>query len=428
VPAGEFARTVSKGVSFVVPNSLKPVAQHGVMPGELFVALARGMVASAPIIFLILFTGGALSVLEATGAIHNALAILAKGDASRTIITVMVICVAMSLLGTLGVVTNSVVAFIPLGLLLAESMKLSKELGAGMIYLGTYAGFNMAVLNPATTGLAQRLAGLPMFSGMAFRACIYMAFLAATIIFLIVRIRSHRAQQAAQSLPISAAKETAAFSSSGRFNARQLGVMAIVVTCLAVFVYGASTRDWAETEMTAMFVVMAIAAGIVGGIESGKIADTFLLGCGRLVKGALVVGLARAIAIVLNDGKILDPIVNMLTGLLAPLDSTLAAIAMFLSSALVHVGISSGSGESAVLVPIFAPLGDTLHLTRQVTVLAVLLGEGFMNCFNPTSGVLMAVLATSGTPYLKWVRFITPLLLAWFVICIVAIVVGVAMQ
>lgn len=429
VPAGEFSRTVSNGVSLVVPNSLKAVPQHGVMPGEMFVALAKGMVDSAAIIFLILFTGGALAVLEATGAVRNALGMVARGDGARAHITVIVICVVFSLLGTLGVVTNSVVAFVPLGLLLAESMGLSKELGAGLIYLGTYAGFNTGILNPVTTGLTQRLAGLPMFSGMAFRVCIYIAFLIVTIVFLIVRIRAHQSQSplrsAAQSV---AAVQPSPMQPGGRLDLRQGVVVGIVVVCLSVFVYGSSTLHWAETEMVAMFLIMAIAAGAVSGIRPGKIADTFMQGCSGLVKGALVVGLARAISIVLSHGKILDTIVNTLAGWLAPLDSTMAAIAMFLSAALMHVGISSGSGESAVLIPIFAPLGDTLHLTRQVTVQAVLLGEGFMNCFNPTSGVLMAVLATSGIPYLKWVRFVAPLLVAWFVICIVAIAAGVAMH
>ncbi|KWH41169.1 YfcC family protein [Burkholderia stagnalis] len=428
VPSGEFSRTLSNGVSFVVPNSLKPVAQHGVMPGEMFVALAKGMTTSAPIIFLVLFTGGALAVLESTGAVRGALALVAQGDRARARITVVVICVIFSLLGTLGVVTNSVVAFVPLGLLLAESMQLPKEIGAGMIYLGTYAGFNTGILNPVTTGLSQRLAGLPMFSGMTFRVCIYVAFVVAAIVFLIARIRAHRMSGAAVSGQMPGAAGTLPPSPARRLDTRQLAVVGIVLVCLAVFVYGSSTRNWAETEMIAMFLVMAIAAGVASGIRPGAIADTFLHGCGGLVKGALVVGMARAISIVLGDGKILDPIVNTLTGMLAPLDSTMAAICMFLSAALMHVGISSGSGESAVLVPIFAPLGDTLHLTRQVTVQAVLLGEGFINCFNPTSGVLMAVLATSGIPYFKWVRFVMPLLVAWFVICIVAIAIGVAIH
>lgn len=427
VPSGEFSRTVSNGISFVVPNSLKPVAQHSVMPGEIFIALAKGMIASAPIIFLILFTGGALAVLEATGAVRSALAMATQGEA-RAHITVVVVCATFSLLGTLGVVTNSVVAFVPLGLLLAESMGLSTEIGVGLIYLGTYAGFNTGILNPVTTGFSQRLAGLPMFSGMTFRVCIYVAFVVATVIFLIVRIRAHQITGAAASVSIPEYRRTVPLSSPRRLGSRQIVVVGIVLICLSIFVYGSSTRQWAEQEMIAMFLIMAIASGAVCGIRPGKIADTFLQGCSGLVKGALVVGMARAISIVLSDGKILDTIVNMLAGLLAPLDSTMAAISMFLSAALIHVGISSGSGESAVLIPIFAPLGDTLHLTRQVTVQAVLLGEGFINCFNPTSGVLMAVLATSGIPYLKWVRFVMPLLFAWFAISIVAIATGVAMH
>ncbi|MDR0243441.1 MAG: YfcC family protein [Burkholderia sp.] len=426
VPSGEFARTVSNGIGFVVPNSLKPVAGHGVMPGEMFVALAKGMISSAPIIFLILFTGGALAVLESTGAVRSALALVKPG--ARAHWCVAIICCIFSLLGTLGVVTNSVVAFVPLGLLLAESMQLPKETGAGMIYLGTYAGFNTGILNPVTTGLSQRLAGLPMFSGMTFRVCVYVAFVAATIIFLVARIHACRTNDAAASGPAIPEARTLPPSSARRFDARQLAVIGIVVVCLAIFVYGSSTRNWAEIEMVAMFLVMAIAAGIVSGMRPGSIADTFLHGCGGLVKGALVVGMARAISIVLADGRIMDPIVNALAGMLAPLDATMAAICMFLSAALIHVGISSGSGESAVLIPIFAPLGDTLHLTRQVTVHAVLLGEGIVNCFNPTSGVLMAVLATSGISYVKWVRFVMPLLIVWFGICIVAVATGVAIH
>lgn len=426
VPAGEFSRTVTNGVSFVVPNSLKWMPQHGVWPGAVFVAMAHGMTKSAPIIFLILFTGGALAVLEATGAIRSVLNAIVKRDTSSALTTIVVISAVFSFLGTLGVVNNSVVAFVPIGLLLARSMGLSPEIGAGMIYLGTYAGFNTAILNPVTTGLSQRLAGLPMFSGMSFRVVVYLVFVLATVVFLVMRTRAHRASGEANA--VGSADAGAEHASSEGFTARHLIVIGILLACLSVFVYGASTRHWGETEMIATFLIIAIASGVVGGIRPTQIADTFLSGCARLIQGALIVGAAQSISIVLSDGKILDPIVNLLAGALAPLSPTLAAIGMFLSAALMHVGISSGSGESAVLIPIFAPLGDALHLTRQVSVQAVLLGEGFVNCFNPTSGVLMAVLATSGISYTRWVRFVAPLLVAWFAICVVAIVIAVAIH
>lgn len=428
VPAGEFSRVASGGVSFVVPDSLRPVAQHGVLPGEAFSALARGMIQSAPIIFLILFTGGALAVLEATGAIRAALDMIAKGGSSRECTTIISVCIVFSLLGTLGVVNNAVVAFVPIGLLLAESMNLPREIGTGLVYLGTYSGFNTAILNPATTGLSQRLAGLPIYSGMTFRIVIFLCFMLATIFFLIARTRAYRTSSATDPAPVRCPAAQVKLSPPQRLNARHLAVIGIVLLCLSSFVYGASTRHWGETEMIAMFIIMAIAAGSIGGIGANKIADTFLGGCSRLVHGALIVGSAQAISIVLSNGKILDTIVNLLTQFLAPLNSVLAAIGMFLIAALIHIGISSGAGESTVLIPILAPLGDTLHLTRQVTVEAVLLGEGFINCFNPSSGILMAVLATSGISYARWLRFVAPLLLAWLVISVVAIATAVAIH
>ncbi|MGN6319121.1 MAG: YfcC family protein [Trinickia sp.] len=426
-PAGEFTRTVANGVSFVVPHSLTRVPQHGVLPGFMFVALANGMIKSAPIIFLILFTGGALAVVEATGAIRCTLNALVGRGASSELTTIVIVCAVFSFLGTLGVVNNSVVAFVPIGLLLAESMGLPREIGAGVIYLGTYSGFNTAILNPVTTGLSQRLAGLPMFSGMSFRIAVYLVFALTTAVFLVVRTRAYRLSGEGNPHGYHSIGDAQA-APSERLNARHLTIVGILLVCLSVFVYGASSRHWTETEMIATFLVVAIGAGIVGGIAPNKLADTFLSGCARLIHGALIVGAAQSISIVLSSGKILDPVIDMLAGILAPLSPTIAAVGMFLSAALIHVGISSGSGESAVLVPIFAPLGDALHLTRQVSVQAVLLGEGFVNCFNPTSGVLMAVLATSGIPYSRWVRFVAPLLLVWFVICIIAIAIGVAIH
>jgi uncharacterized ion transporter superfamily protein YfcC len=427
-PAGEFTRTVANGVSFVVPNSLTRVPHHGVLPGFVFVALANGMIKSAPIIFLILFTGGALAVIEATGAVRSTLNALVGRGASSELTTIVIVCAVFSFLGTLGVVNNSVVAFVPIGLLLAESMGLPREIGAGVIYLGTYSGFNTAILNPVTTGLSQRLAGLPMFSGMSFRIAVYLVFALTTAVFLVVRTRAYRLSGEEKAHGSRSIVGNAQASPAERLTGRHLTIVGILLVCLSVFVYGASSRHWAETEMIATFLVVAIGAGIVGGIAPNKLADTFLSGCARLIHGALIVGAAQSISIVLSSGKILDPLIDMLAGILAPLSPTIAAIGMFLSAALIHVGISSGSGESAVLVPIFAPLGDALHLTRQVSVQAVLLGEGFVNCFNPTSGVLMAILATSGIPYSRWVRFVAPLLLAWFVICVVAIAIGVAIH
>lgn len=177
--------------------------------------------------------------------------------------------------------------------------------------------------------------------------------------------------------------------------------------------------------MAGVFIFMAIAAGLLGGLAANDIAKTFIVGCQSLVYGALIVGMARCISVILENGKLLDTVVNGLASMLTGFSPIAGAIGMYIASALLHFLISSGSGEAVVFIPILAPLADLMGITRQVAVEAVMLGEGVVNCINPTSGVLMAVLAASGIPYVKWLRFMVPLALIWFVIGLVFICIGV---
>ena len=423
VPPGDFERVVRNGATFVVPNSLHETARHGVGPAAALMAIVTGTVKSAQIIFLILFTGGAVAVLERTGSITVALSALSEKSSKSDVPIILLVCAVFAVLGTVGVVSNSVVAFIPLGLLLARSMRLPPIFGVALIYVGAYSGFNVAILSPQTTGLTQRMAELPLFSGMGLRAIANLAFVIAAMVFLVLAARRFR-RESSDTVPTAVNEAQAGH----KISPRQCVALAISATALATFMYGALKLHWGEDEMAATFIVIGILSGLICKLNPSTIANQFLEGCGKIVPGALIVGLAKAISIVLSDGHILDPIVDTLAHWLAPLHAAAAAIGMFVIAAVMHVAISSGSGESAVLVPIFAPLGDALHLTRQVTVQAILFGEGLVNCINPTSGVLMAVLATAGVPFFKWVRFVLPLILVWTVICVVTLMVGVAIN
>jgi uncharacterized ion transporter superfamily protein YfcC len=151
-------------------------------------------------------------------------------------------------------------------------------------------------------------------------------------------------------------------------------------------------------------------------------------GCQKLVYGALIVGMARAVIILLEQGQLLDTIVHGLSTLLAPLSPITGTLGMFIGSAAIHFLISSGSGESTMLMPILVPLADLLHITRQVAVQAVLFGEGVVNCINPTSGVLMAILATSGISYGKWLKFMIPLTIIWSILAAIFLTIGVLIK
>lgn len=422
VPAGEFDHVLREGVKFAVPGSMHEVPRTGVGVGEIFVFIAEGMVKSAAIIFLILFTGGAVNVLEQSGALSNALNAMVHRKGSSDTLIIVTVCIVFSLLGTTGVVINSVVAFIPLGMLLARSMNLPRIFGVGLIYLGTYSGFNSAIINPGTTGLAQRLAELPLFSGMGLRVVVYIAFAICAIVFLALYARRCRREGLTNE---EAGSEQHAIV---QVTTTHWLILAFTVIALATFIYGAINFHWSENEMSAMFIIIAIGVGFLARMSTSAIADTFLKGCAQLIPGALIVGLASSIALVLGHGHILDTIVNDIANLLEPLNEMFTALGMFVSAALLHIVISSGSGESAALVPLYVPVGDALHITRQVTVEAILLGEGVINSVNPTSGVMMAVLAIGRIGYGQWLRFVLPLTLVWVVVSIITLIVGVEIQ
>ncbi len=422
IPAAQFDYVKREGIKFAVKGSLHAVPQSGVLPLEIFTSIAAGMVKSAPIIFLILFTGGVLAVIETTGAISTVLNSLSRSARLSDTRIILIFAVIFALLGTTGVVVNAVVAFVPIGLLVGRSLGLPPLLGASLVYLTCAAGFNVAILSPATTGLTQHLAQLPLFSGILLRGITCLLFVFSAVIYLICSVRRWR--RAGNARPIHTPETDNALTVTGTHKL----VLATSGLALLIFIAGTVKFHWGTKEMTAMFVLLAIIVGLIGRMSGSEIANTFLSGCAKLVKGGFIVGLASAISLVLQQGNVLDPIVGFLSGLLAPIPPMAASVGMFISAALIHFGISSGSGESALLIPIFSPLGDNLGLTRQVMVQTVLLGEGIVNCMSPTSGVLMAVLAIANISFGKWIRFIAPLIAIWFAICVGTLLIGVAIH
>ncbi|WP_102421775.1 YfcC family protein [Bacillus amyloliquefaciens] len=432
VPAGEFDRVTKGSVTSAVPGSYHSLDQSPVSPIAFFTAIQEGMTSSAPIIFLILFTGGTIAILEKTGAINGLISNVISTFRTKQLLFIAIVGSLFSILGTTGIVVNSVIGFIPIGLIVARSLKWDAVAGAAVIYIGCYAGFNATILSTSPLGLSQSIAELPLFSGIGLRIAVYICFLLSSILYIYRYTRRLRKAKdasllgndwfpAAGSIPQASDPEDKPVP----FTVRHKLILAVAALSLAGFLYGALTLGWSDSEMAAVFIFISIVSGLIAGMAANDIAKTFITGCQGLVYGALIVGMARSISVILEHGKLLDTVVNGLASLLHGFSPMAGAIGMYISSALLHFLISSGSGEAVVFIPILAPLADLMGITRQVAVEAVMLGEGVVNCVNPTSGVLMAVLAASGIPYVKWLRFMIPLALIWFVIGLVFICIGV---
>jgi uncharacterized ion transporter superfamily protein YfcC len=202
----------------------------------------------------------------------------------------------------------------------------------------------------------------------------------------------------------------------------------LTIAALGAMVFGIALLHWYILELGAIFLALAILAGLSGGLGADGTAKRFAEGAAELAGTALLIGFARSIALILEDGQVLHTIVYGLSAPLQFLGAELAAIGMLLIQTLINLFIPSGSGQAYVTMPLMAPIGDLVGISRQTAVLAYQFGDGFANMIVPTNPVLMGILGIAGIPYDRWLRFIWPLmlklLLAGAAVLVIAVAVG----
>ncbi|WP_353056621.1 YfcC family protein [Sporosarcina luteola] len=428
IPAGEFQREEVDGVTVVVPGSYEKIESSAVSPMDVFLAIQDGMIASAPLIFLVLIIGGSFAVIESTGAIDALILKTIEKTKNKEIVLITIVMVLFSIFGTLGIIVNAVIAFIPIGIILARSMKLDAIVGVSIIYLGAYAGFNTAFLDPLTTGTAQQIAQLPLFSGIGYRVIIYIAVLISTILYVawyVKRIKKDPAKSVLGDNPFPKLEEKNELNEEVQITGTHKLVLLWLVLGIALYVFGVFKYEWSLNQMAAIFIIIAVGTAVIARLTPNRLVKEFFEGAKGLVYGAMIIGMARSIVVVLENGKILDTIVQGMANIMTPFTSVSGAIVMFIANELFNILVSSGSGQAVIVMPIMTPLADLMEIPRQVAVQAYKMGDGFTNVITPTSGILMANLAIAGIAWTKWIRFVFPLLLIWTVLGIIFLSIGV---
>ncbi|SHH00472.1 YfcC family protein [Virgibacillus chiguensis] len=428
IPAGSFERETVDDKTIVVPESYQQIEQDPASFMDLFVSIQQGMIDSAGLIFLVLIIGGAFGVIEYTGAIDALIMKTINKTKNKEYLLIILVSTLFSIFGALGIIVNAVIAFIPIGIILARSMKLDAIVGVSIIYLGAYAGFNTAFLDPLTTGTAQEIAQVPLFSGISYRILIYVTVLGSTIGYVwwyANRIKKDPTKSVLGDNPFPKSEEKAFESVHAQLTTVHKLVLTWLAVGIAIYVFGVFQYDWSLNQMAAMFIVIAIGTAFLARMHPNELVTQFFNGCRGLVYGALIIGMARSIVVVLENGQILDTIVQGMATIMDPFSSVLGANMMFLANFLFNIIVSSGSGQAVIVMPIMTPLADMMEIPRQVAVQAYKMGDGFSNVITPISGILMATLAIAGISWVKWVKFIIPLVIIWFIIGIVYLTVAV---
>jgi uncharacterized ion transporter superfamily protein YfcC len=315
--------------------------------------------------------------------------------------------------------SEEIIALVPVLLLVTRRLGFD-ALTAVAISVGAAAvGASFSPINPFQVQIAQKLAGLPLLSASVFR----IAVLAIALAVWIWATWRHAVRTRIQP---DAAPPSGAREAGETLDARRTIVLAIVLATFAAFVYGVMRLGWDFDQMSALFFAMGVLAGLIGGLGFGGTATGFVTGFTSMAYAAMLIGFARAIFVVLDQGRIIDTIVNALVTPLQALPVALSALGMMVVQAAVHGPVPSVSGQAVLTMPVLVPMADLIGLSRQVVVLAYQYGAGLTELITPTNGTLMAVTAAAGVTYGEWLEFAAPVYLGLLGVGAIAILVAIA--
>ena len=430
IPAGEFDRVeLENGRSAVDPESFTYVESTPTGAVEFLTAIPRGLVDAGEVVFFTLIIGGMFMVLRESGIIEVAVDKLARKFSSRSILIIPVLITVFASIATLIGTAELSLVYIPVIIPLIIALGYDSMTAAAIALCGTVVGYSVGVLNPVNTGLAQTIAELPTFSGLEFRLTLFVVVLAITILFVMRYARKVKKNPEASLVYEDDAEKRKTYTSIGEHEPltatkRQIAGAFTVLVFFAVLIWGVTTQGWFMIEMAGLFIIMGVVVGLISGLNLTRISEAFTKGFKEVLMGAIIVGLARSVAVILEDGQVMDTIVNGLGSVVGDLPPTFAAAGMYFVQLIINFVIPSGSGQALVTMPIMAPLADMVDVTRQTAVLAFQLGDGFAHILYPTSGYFMAALAIAGVEWHKWIKFFFPLFVIFMVISLGALTVA----
>lgn len=432
IPAGEFdrAKDPNSGRTVVVSGTFHKVEQNPLSFFDTFISVQKGSIDAADVVFFVFFVYASFYIVLQTGALHSFIGWLLRTLKGKEIVLIPVFMYVFALGGSVFGMYEETFGFIPLFVGLAIAMGYDALVGMSMVSMAVAMGFAAAFMNPFTVGVAQKVAELPLFSGMGFRIIVWFTFVTMAIVYTLVYAHKIK-KDPSKSLLVGTDMGKLALNHDEllekKFSGRDKIILLWVVVIIGLLVWGVIVKGWYFDELAGLFIIMGVFAGFIAGWGPSKIAATFLEGCKDIVFGALVVGLSRGILIVMREAKIIDTIINAMAAPLSYLPRWLAAEGMLVVQTLINFFIPSGSGQAATTMPIMAPLSDLLGIHRQVAVLAFQFGDGFSNILWPTTA-LPVICSIAKVPIEKWWKYFVPffgwLILAQAIFIAIAVVIG----
>ena len=417
IPAGQYDRVMDEasGQEIIVTGSYHHVEQTPVGPFKMVTALAEGMVDASDIIFFCFFAYGLVYMMIKTGAFYGGVSALKRVMRGKEILILPVFMIVFGICGSTFGMYEEVYGLLPAFIGIAIAMGYDGLVGGATVVLGVVTGFAAATLNPFTIGIAQGIAGLPIGSGVWYRIICLVLFEALAIWYVMRyahRVKKDPSRSIVRDVHFNVDEGmTSEKMEKLPFTGRHKLIMLVFACTIGLLVYGTTQFGWYLSELSALFIIAMFVVGLLGGF-----------GPSEILFGAVVIGVARSLVVVMNEGNIIDSLVYYMSSALTDVPNGIAAVGMVIVQNILNFFIPSGSGQAAVSMPIMANLADSIGMHRQIAVLAFQFGDGFSNMFWPT--VIATECGIMGIPLQKWYKFAWPLFIMMFALQVVLIVVA----
>jgi uncharacterized ion transporter superfamily protein YfcC len=439
IPAGQYDRVTNEALGREVPV---PGTYHEVEsnPQRLRVVLmapiagmydpVEGEARAIDVALFVLVIGGFLGVVTKTGAIDAGIGRAMGALRGREIWMIPILMALFAAGGTTYGMAEESLAFYALVIPVMIAAGYDAVTAVAIIMLGAGIGTLGSTINPFATVIASNAAQIPFTEGIWQRVIILGLGWLACVIYVMRYAMRVKANPAASIVADMKAENEAHFlkGKTGvvtlEFTPTRRVILVIFALTFAFMIWGVSSAGWWMAEMSALFLGAAILTGLVARMGEKDLVETFVNGARDLLGVALIIGVARGIVVVMDNGMITDTVLHWAAQSVAGLSTVVFINVMFWIEVMLSFFVPSSSGLAVLSMPIMAPLAEFAGSSRHLVVTAYQSANGLVNLINPTFAVVMGGLAIGRVGYDRWLKFMAPLLVILVILISLVLSVG----